>query len=208
MSWNFGCFVSNCTGLYCFPSSVLQNQSSIQQKRSRDSCSRAEIDDFSVEFKHSTLKILHFGLMTTGTIRVRGMGELLVRHISDWAGLGNFSGTRSVNPGPFPGFLRLVWFPELPTLPIQSRLRADSFGWLLLWDSERIDWWQGPGWCRVPHSPDLDELATLPKSTSFRPKPEWTSDSYNFLPNVEEETNACWFVVWRAEAPGSAVKGP
>jgi hypothetical protein len=85
-----------------------------------------------------------------------------------------------------------------------SRLRTDFFGSLLLWDWERIGWWQR----RDRHSPDLDEFATLPKSISFRPKPGWASDLYNFLPNVEEETSACWFVVERDETPGSAVNGP
>jgi hypothetical protein len=54
---------------------------------------------------------------------------------------------------------------------------------------------------------NIDEFATLPKSISFGPKPGWTSDSYNFLPNVEEETSACWFVGGRNETPGSAVNG-
>jgi hypothetical protein len=31
----------------------------------------------------NTLKILHFALMMMGTIGVRGMGELILRHISD-----------------------------------------------------------------------------------------------------------------------------
>jgi hypothetical protein len=61
---------------------------------------------------------------------------------------------------------------------------------------------------RIPHSPDLDEFATLPKLISFRPKPEWTSDSYNCLPNVKEETNACWIVVGRDETLASAVNRP
>jgi hypothetical protein len=81
---------------------------------------------------------------------------------------------------------------------IPSRLRADSFGSLLLWDSERIDWWQGPDEPRVPGNPDLDEFATLPKSISFHPKSGWTSDSYNFRPNVEE-INTCSIVVERDE---------
>jgi hypothetical protein len=75
-------------------------------------------------------------------------------------------------------------------------------------DSERIDWWQGLDRRRVPHSSDLDEFTTLSKSISFRPKPGWTSDSYNFIPNVEEETCACWFMIGRDETPGSAVNGP
>jgi hypothetical protein len=91
---------------------------------------------------------------------------------------------------------------------ITSRLRVDSFGSLLLWDSESIDEWQVLDRRRVPNSPDLDEFATLPKSISFRPKPRWTSDSYNFLPNIEEEINACWIVVGRDETAGSAVNGP
>jgi hypothetical protein len=140
-----------------------------------------------------------------------GMGELTVRHISDRVGFGDFSGPRAVNPGPFPGFLPMVWFPKLPTWDpraIPSRLRADSFGSLLLWDSERIYWWQGADRHRVPHRPDLDEFASLSNSISVRPKSGWTSDSYHFLPNVEEEMNACWFVVGRDEIPGSAVNGP
>jgi hypothetical protein len=74
---------------------------------------------------------------------------------------------------------------------------------LLLWDSEIIDWWQGLDRCRVPHSPDLDEFATLLILISFRPKPGWPSDSYNFLPNLKEETSDYRFVVGRDETPGS-----
>jgi hypothetical protein len=76
-----------------------------------------------------TLKILHFGLMTIVMIGVRGMGEITVGHISDSVGLGHFSGPTSVNPGPFPEFLPLVWFPELPTSypeAISSQSRAVS----------------------------------------------------------------------------------
>jgi hypothetical protein len=73
---------------------------------------------------------------------------------------------------------------------------------------ERIDWWQGPDRRRVPHNPELDEFATLLKSILFPLKPGWTSDSYNFLPNVEEETSACWLVVGRDETPGSTVNSP
>jgi hypothetical protein len=45
----------------------------------------------------------------------------------------------------------------------------------------------------------------LPKSTSFDQKPGWTSNSYNFLSNVEEETRTCWLVGERDETPGLAV---
>jgi hypothetical protein len=142
----------------------------------------------------NTLKILHFGVMTIemiGTIGICGMGEPTVRRISDRVGLDHFSGPRPVNLGHFPGFIPVVWVPELPMSAIPSRPRDHSFGSLFLWDSERIDSWQRPDRRKVPHSPYLDESATFPKSISLRPKSRWTSDSYNFLLNVEEKTSVC-----------------
>jgi hypothetical protein len=94
---------------------------------------------------------------------------------------------------------------ESRSYPIPTLCRFLRFAFL--WHSQRIDRWQGPDRRRVAHSPGRDEFATLPKSISFRPKPGWTLDSYNFLPNVEEATSVCWFVVARHETPGLAVNG-
>jgi hypothetical protein len=155
-----------------------------------------------------TLKFLHFGLMTIGVL---WDGRLTVRHISDRVGLGHFSGPRSPNLGFFPVSLPVLWFPQLPTSDpqtIPSRFCADSFDLLPLWDSERIEWWQGADRRRVPHGLDRAEFATLPKSISFHPKPRWISDSYNFLANVEEKTSACWFVTERDKTQEAAVNRP